>query len=363
MKIGILTFHCAHNFGAVLQCYALQETLKDLGHDVAIINYRPEFLINPYRKFKLFDFGGAKKPLSKAYIFMNEVIKYRLRSKKYDKFEHFINKYLNLTDEIKCNFTPDGYDAIIVGSDQIWNNKITMGYDRMYFCGFDKNKENCKYIAYAASAGKYEFTESEKKFLIERLQLFDSISVRENSLNLAINQLGFTCQNVLDPTLLISSDKWERISAPIQRISKRPYILTYEVRIDKNVQRIANELAQQLGADVITLKSSFYSLINKYQTTSPDEFITLIKNAVCVLTTSFHGTALSIVMQRPFYYIRHCSNFDLRSESLLESIDLMNRMINPNSTPIFSDIDYSRTNSLLKSFKQQSLSYLSNSLN
>lgn len=361
MKIGILTFHCAHNFGAVLQCYALQETLKDLGHDVAIINYRPEYLIRPYRKFKLFDFGGAKKPLSKAYIFMNEVIKYRLRSKKYDKFEQFINKYLNLTEEVKCDFTPNGYDAIIVGSDQIWNNGNSHHFDSMYFCDFNYIKKNCKYISYAASAGMADFIKSEKQFLTKKLKNFDSISVRESTLQLVIEQLGFTCHKVLDPTLLIPTVKWEQISAHI-RLTKRPYILTYEVQTDKNVQRIAKDLAMKLNANIITLKSVFYSPIDKYQATSPDEFITLIKNASWVITTSFHGTVFSIIMQRPFYYIRQGGNIDLRALSLLESLDLCNRIIDKNTTPIFSSIDYSKTNRLLNSLRQESLSFITKSL-
>ena len=93
MRIGILTFHCAHNYGAVLQCYALQEALKGMGHDVEIIDYQPEFLLTPYKIFNTKRYK-SNNPFKIAKKTLREVLVARMRIKRYSAFQHFRSKYL-----------------------------------------------------------------------------------------------------------------------------------------------------------------------------------------------------------------------------------------------------------------------------
>ena len=134
MKIGILTFHCAHNYGAVLQCYALQQYLRSLGYEVLIVNYRPEYLLKPYTIVP--DLGNTSL-VGKIKILLNFILSFFVRVIRYRGFEKFINKYLLVSkvvnrediDSLTC-------DVYIVGSDQVWNPKITEGFDDVYLGNF-----------------------------------------------------------------------------------------------------------------------------------------------------------------------------------------------------------------------------------
>lgn len=360
MKIGILTFHCAHNYGAVLQCYATQEFLKSKGHDVEIINYCPEYLLRPYRLFdkSYISRGGVKR------IFKNivqEIIIFPTRYTRWRVFQRFINHRLSLSKPFKdLSSIPDSYDVYIVGSDQIWNPKITCGFDEVYFCNFSFQKEKKRYVAYAASMESESLPVETHSFYIERLKRFDAISVREKNLQELLSPLADkSIEHVLDPTLMIPSNVWNQFITPSSR--KEKYVLVYQVMPDENTLRIARDLACQLKAGIIVVGAwvSFYERSN-YNDASPEEFINLVKNAACVVTTSFHGTAFSVILNRPFYTLTQ--GWNIRSSSLLEKLGLLDRMISPTSTPIFSEIDYSDVNVKLDILRKESQDFLTSTL-
>lgn len=361
MKIGILTFHCAHNYGAVLQCYATQEFLRSKGHEVEIINYRPSYLLRPYR---LFDKGyitrGGFKRLLKNIV--QESIIFPTRYTRWKVFQRFINKRLSLSTPFSdLSSVPDVYDAYIVGSDQVWNPNITCGFDDVYFCNFPFNKGNKRYITYAASMESKILSVDDIKFYAERLKNFDAISVRERNLQeLLSTYTENSIQHVLDPTLMVPSNVWDKIitSSPC----KEKYVLVYQVMHDENTLRIANEIANQLGVGVLVVGAvvSFYNR-DDYNGASPEEFVNIVKNAACVVTTSFHGTAFSVILNRPFYTLTQ--GWNTRSSSLLEKLGLFDRMISPTSTPIFSEIDYSDVNVKLDILRKESQDFLQSALN
>ena len=150
MKIGLLTFHCAHNYGAVLQCYALQETLISMGHEVEVINYRPKYLIASYKRFELHRFISLNL-INSLKNSIKEALLAGRRFRRYKAFEEFITNRLNLSERVNANNIPSKYDIYIIGSDQIWNPKITKGFDSVYWGQFKFPKERRRYIAYAAS--------------------------------------------------------------------------------------------------------------------------------------------------------------------------------------------------------------------
>lgn len=359
MKIGILTFHCAHNYGAVLQCYATQEFLRSLGHEVEIINYRPEYLLRPYR---LFDKGnitrGGFKRLHKNIL--QELIIFPTRYSRWKVFQRFINKRLSLSKPFtELSSVPNTYDAYIIGSDQVWNPNITCGFDEVYFCNFPFSKGSKKYIAYATSMESKALSATDIQFYHEHLRNFDAISVREKNLQELLSPLAdVSILHVLDPTLMVPSDIWDKFIIPSSR--KEKYVLVYQVVYDENTLRIAREVANQLKSSVLVVASeaSFYRR-HDYNT-SPEEFVHLIKNAECIITTSFHGTAFSIILNRPFYTLKH--NWNTRSSSLLVKLGIQDRMIDPIVTPLFSKIDYREVNVKLDVLRKESQDFLINAL-
>ena len=307
MKIGVLTFHCAHNYGAVLQCYATQEFLKSQGHDVEIINYRPEYLLDPYR---LFDINrilrGTPILFFKAIII--ELLMFGNRYKRFRGFENFINKRLNIGKVVGKDTLPSDCDAYVIGSDQVWNPKITRGFDSVYFAGFPFVKGEKKYVSYAASMETKNLDDAQIEFFKKNLCNFDSLSVREDALQqLLLPLTSKSISHVLDPVLMASSRIWDRFSSDKTDVDK--YVVVYQVRSHPDTLRIAHHIATQIGAKVKILVAwpVFRSVKGTDQTATPEAFVDTIRNAACVVTTSFHGTAFSVVFKRPFYTVKSVS--------------------------------------------------------
>ena len=357
MKIGILTFHCAHNYGAVLQCYALQETLKAMGHEVEVIDHRPEFLLSPYKVWNIRRGKSCNSFLKRLVL---ECLTLPRRIARYKTFDLFIRTRLCLTRE---KTIPSSFDAYIIGSDQVWNPRITKGFHLPYFGYFEFQKGSKKYIAYAASMEASSLSQEAKDFYAKALDNFDAISVREKSLADLLQPLTpKKVETVLDPTLLANTGIWESIV-------KRPllngkYVLVYQVRPDKNTQRIARHIANQTGAKVIEITAwvNWRYKENIYQCCSPIEFLGWIKHASCVVTTSFHGTAFSIIFKRPFYCLK-LGKGDTRAVSLLQELGLENRMIEKTLSPDFQAIDYQQPTMNLADLQKKSYQYLVSALN
>lgn len=363
MKIGILTFHCAHNYGAVLQCYALQEILKSSGHDVEIIDYRPNYLINPYKVFYIRRFI-SHSPIKIIKAWINEFLIIKHRMKRYQAFQSFIDEKFNLSRRIEKKNIPSDYDYYVIGSDQIWNPQITLGFDSVYFACFEFPKNNKKYISYAASMETSMLNDKEKDFYKQMLKNFDAISVRENNLAKLLQPLtNIKVETVLDPTLLADSSIWNSLAK--QPTINKKYVLIYQVRADKNTRRIAQLIAKQLHIEVVEITSwascRFIIKNHTYQSCSPKEFLGWIKNANCVVTTSFHGTAFSIIFNKSFYSLK-LGKGDTRTLSILQNIQLESRMIDKTSSPTFQDIDYETPNKLLANLRMQSQEYLLSAL-
>ena len=362
MKIGILTFHIAQNYGAVLQCYALQETLKSLGHEVEVIDYRPDYLVIPYKWFDIHHFI-SKNPITFCKKLFSETSMLRCRYLRYTAFRNFCIHNLNLSAKVLNRRIPEKYDVYIMGSDQIWNPKITHGFDSVYFGYLGFSKGNKKYIAYAASMEAKEIDQQSQNFYKSALNNFNAISVRENQLGILLKPLtDKNVEVVIDPTLLADSNVWTKIIK--KPTINQKYVLVYQTRVHDRTLQIANNVAKQIGATVIEVASYIYKSKHVLQTVSPEEFLGLVKYASCIVTTSFHGTAFSVIFKRPFYCLRLTDGRDTRSESLLTSIGLIERMINPNIFPKFTEIDYNESFcKKIINVRKLSMHYLKTSLN
>lgn len=362
MKIGILTFHCAHNYGAVLQCYTLQEILKSMGHEVEIIDYRPLYLTKLYKIFSIdrFMHRNLLEMLKKS---IKEILMIYKRVKRFKSFQYFIQNRLNLSNNTYTESVFFMYDVYIIGSDQIWNPKITKGFDSVFWADFKFPKNNKIYMSYAASMEISSLDIDEKNFCTNALTNFDYISVRESSLAKLLQELtDKKIETVLDPTLLANSSTWNSILKP--PFLQKKYVLIYQVRRDINVQRIASQIAKQINAEVIEIRAALNWTNHKYvyQCCSPEEFLGWIKYASCVVTTSFHGTAFSLIFNKSFYCLK-LGKGDMRISSLLKSIHLENRLINKNDNPIFQKINYELPKELLAGLREKSYHFLYSALN
>lgn len=357
MRIGILTFHCAYNVGAMLQCYALQQHLMSLGHEVRIINFRPSYLETKRPSIRLrrlllnpFNYG--------AYILK----KLSFLRKRYYKFKEFENNYYFLTSVCKSKSDVENlvnnFDTIIWGSDQIWCPKFN-GKDILWY-GELKKPKSTRFVTYAASAGGAEFDVLELEQFKRYLSNFNAISVREKKLYDTLSPYA-DIYLTIDPTLLLDASLYEKWYKPIR---KDKYVLVRQARPDNNIYRIANIIARELDAQVVTADAHRESFRNckNVMACSPDEFVSLVKNAQCVVTNSFHGLAFAIITEVPFYTIKLDDGGDERLVILLDSLGLSDRMINKNEAPHFAAVDYSTIHDRLEILRTQSKQYLNNHL-
>ncbi len=360
MKIGILTFHSAHNYGAVLQVYALQEIIKNFEKNIEIINYQPDYLIKVHLFPKI-----KNKPITiKIKLLLESVVCYKGRKKRRKGFENFINSKLQLSKkEYNHSFTSNNsYDAYVMGSDQIWNLELTKGFDDVYWGNFKTKKEALK-LAYAPSMSNFNLTESQKEVMLNNLKKFTTLSVREEETKHFINQnFGIETVTVLDPTFLLDKKFWGSISKK-PKVNKK-FILVYTITLRENVMKIARSLAKKMDAEIIELSMGVDKNVisNNYQTATPEEFLGLFENAEFILTSSFHGTAFSIIFNKPFYSIAHGNDKDSRQKTILKKLGLINRFIASDEMPDFSLIDYEKTNNELENLRKDSVNYLKNSL-
>lgn len=359
MKIGILTFHCAHNFGAVLQCYALQKTLKSMGHEVFIIDYRPDYLINPYKVFS-FQRIKSKNPIKIVGKLIIELLSIKARVRKDKGFKKFINSLFQLYPISQLSDQSD-FDLFVFGSDQIWNPKFNNNKLDPIFLGSSPIFSHTPKIAYAASMGRKELVDKnmESEF-IQGIKTFKAISVREKSLQEYIEKLtGTKSTTVIDPTLLLPSIKYENLIG--ERLIKENYIFIYQVGKSEELTNNISYLKRKFQKKIINISPSgrIHLHQGKELKYTPYDFLNLIKYADFILTTSFHGTVFSCIFQKDFYTFNVNENVDDRSKNLLKSLSLEERMINKVSKVNQSNhIDYNQVNLYLAKIQLDATTWL-----
>lgn len=343
MKVGILTFHCAENFGAVLQAYALQTFLEQRGHEVQIIDYRPRYVCDKYNYFDDY----FKTSYKKSWILFGKLLIYNIltiedKRKRKKGFNNFVFNFLKLTkkaymtyEELNKGINELEIDAIVCGSDQIWNPNVCEGLDPVYFADF--TYFSGKAISYAASIGQ----SVEKEYLQEYKQYMeklDCISVREEKCKESLQFIREDIQVVPDPVFLIEKSMWENLINEYQNQGK--YILLYLLEESEQAYQLVEKMASEKNAKVIEIVinkklSNRKRKFNTYASCAPMEFVALIKNAEFVVTNSFHATAFSIIFNKEFCAVRHSVRTE-RIENLLQKFGMEERLKSPN------DLEYDK---------------------
>lgn len=346
MKVGIITFHNADNYGAVLQCYALQQFLIRMGHVVEVIDYRNSHIEDLYElKYEL-------KSVIKSIIKLRFRIDYLNRSHKRAAFKAFRSKYLKLSEHVHKDNIPQNYDAYIIGSDQVWTVKCSGGYDPVFFGKFQR-PENSLLIGYAISSQADFLAPLSLEDIEESVAAFDSLSFREKK----ISDLVYRITNrhtpiTIDPTLLSDEDLWN----PIIRTqwSKRKYVVVYEVRKKGSIEKKALEYARKHNLELVNLSRSGYGI---------EDFVSVIKYAQGVITTSFHATVFSVIFRTPLCSIKLHDGGDERYVSLLTSLNLKQHIfaLEDDITAI-PEIKEDGLAALLNSYRQESVDFLKSNL-
>ena len=365
-KIGIITFHKAHNYGAMLQAYALQKTLKKMNSEVYIIDYRDDYVLNNYYLFKMKIRGEKPKNILKKII--KNVIFFNKKYKRYRNFEKFVKKYYNLSkkykSEEKLKRDYPLYDIYITGSDQVWNTNITDGLKDAYTLNF--GTDSTKRISYAASIGNNDIDEKYKKVYKEKLSKLDKISVREENAKKALEKIiSKEIKVVLDPTMLLTSKEWEEI-IQFEKEEKEEYILSYVVEDNMEHQKIVNYLSEKTGLKVIHFEpknNKYKNILKNANNVGPLQFVKLIKDAKYIVATSFHATIFSILFRKKFFIVPHVKT-GTRVTNLLEKLSITDRTYEKfeefKRIDYDFETDYDKVNKILKEERKKSLEFLNN---
>lgn len=354
MKIGILTYHNADNYGAVLQCYALQEILRSWGHEVCVIDYRNQPLEKGYIVYPYSRRSVAKDILNlhpqRAIKAINNV---KMRALKRTLFESFREKYLNRTPRTNGANLPQDLDGYIIGSDQMWTLACTSGYDPVYFGEF-KRPASSRLIGYAISSNADFVPVLSLNKIEERVNDFTCLAVREQKIAEIVKRLtGREVPVVLDPTLLTDEETWKPLIN--EKWASRNFVAVY--RVDRCVDttqilRQAQEYASAHSFELVDAGSG-----------SVEDFVSIIKYAQCVFTSSFHAAVFASIFSTPLLCFKLHDGSDDRFVAFLESIGegchLCEMTDKIESVPTFTK---KLVNERLTIVRNSSIEYLKNAL-
>lgn len=368
MKIGILTFHRAHNYGAMLQAYALHKLLAKRGHNVEFISYRQPKIENAYKTF-LWSYDATKGIVENIKNLLSALLTFPRRLKRSNAFVSFAKKYLPESKpyskkELLSVSLP--YDIVFFGSDQIWTTRFLGTFDDIFWGEISLTKG--KKVAYAPSMELDSLTEDEKEYIRKHIRNFDAISAREMNMSVLLQSIiGSNVPNVLDPTLLCRESDYASFVLSSNKIPIEPYVLVYQVGHYRQVDEIAKKVSEQLNCKIIEIGSEvlLHSASSYKDYYGPEDFVALIANAKFVVSCSFHGTAFSVIFHKPFYSVL-ISGIDSRVKSFLSKVELMQcaiREAKEVNTKSLLDLDYSKVDKSLNSMREVSINYILKILN
>lgn len=370
--IGIITYHHYYNYGTMLQALALQEKVEQLGYQAELIDFKQDNSLSRYEMLKL--------RIKRMPVYIKERKKYRVLADSREKikeknelFEQFYKTYLHIgkkkyttTQQLMEN--PPIYDGYVVGSDQTWNPFVANSPEA-FFLPFVENK--LKKGSYGPSLAVKSLSDEKEKEYRKKLSSFSFLSCREQDgaqLLSRITQKEVKC--VLDPTLLLSAEEWEKYCE--YEIPKEPYILVYFLGEKSEHRRAVEKIQKLTNWKIISLPAAYLEMENndyKKVWGGPKEFLSLIRGAALICTDSFHGTMFSINFQRNFFSFCKSSDSEESSEnsrlySALNIFGLSNRIIHnmDNLTAEDISIDYKNVIPILEEQRRYSIEYLENML-
>lgn len=330
MRIKTITCHDVYNYGASLQAYALMSYLSGEGHDVQIIDYKPDYLshqyefgyVSPRHRFynkcnssKLFWFLYGIRLLPVTYATWRRI----------HPFKEFKRYYLNCTRTYRSYkelvMDPPAADLYIAGSDQIWNCDMPNGRDPAFYLKF--GNPQTKRISYAASFGMSEVPLEDFDVVKDNLKSLDFITCREKSGVAILNSMGYEGQVMPDPVFLLTRTQWMHFCGE-ERLVDKPYILVYSLNTNNMaLEKTAVALAKEKKMMMVAVDNfSKVGYVDKnYTKAGPREFVNLIAHAKYVVTDSFHASSFATIMNVPFS-VFYTGNASSRIQNMLSSVGL-----------------------------------------
>lgn len=351
-KIGILTFHRALSYGAMLQAYALQNFMFELGIENEIIDYNCKYMIEHYQK----NFRKTNSNIVRGFLWNLMTLKGIKKERK--TRDEFVQRNLVLSKSYNADNISnvcDKYSAFITGSDQVWS-PICVGFDSVYFLTFAKPWQKYSYSASIATKSIPENLKTEYK---NRLMDFQAYSLREQSGAEIVQDLtGKDAFVNIDPTLLLTRERWDKLA---KSVFNEPYIFLFTIHKPVNLINYALELGKKTGLKVVYLnKLKVHKGVEYMDPVTADKFIGLIKNATYVCTNSFHGTAFSVIYHKNFVVETDtCKSKNIRSEEFLNNLGLEKRIMSTESKPdILENSDWDFVDKKLAEERKKAKNYL-----
>lgn len=360
-KIGIMSLYYKNlNMGGALQAYALTYVISKLGGNVEQISF-------DYRRY--YNTGLSRK-FNRVKMKLASLIKnrrFRARNRNFEKFMDQIPHSKYCSDVGKYN---KSYDAIVVGSDQVWGEWLPIEALKQYLLYSDKYIG--KKYSYAASIGSDTLSGKNELLYADALSKFATVSVREYGACELLRKIGIPATVNVDPTVLLSAEEWDKVAKKVEKPEK--YIFCYFLGAEKAYRASAEELAKTLGLPIITIPYARHHKDEGYEQgfgdyqdykSGPAEFIDLIKNAELVITDSFHATVFASKYHVNFYALARIINGDASSNGrlvdYLSLVNMKNRYVTPEELSKKSceiGIDYSDFDAKIQIHIKNGLEYL-----
>ena len=362
MKVGILTFPNSVSYGACLQMIALQDTVRRLGHEVEIINYH-----NPYMKAEK-HVGKGENPIKRA---LRRRVRLLLHRRLYRRFRRFERQHAAyhptraFTDKGRLTAIGGRYDAVICGSDQVWNPHITNA-DSSYFLDFCG--DGTKRVAYAPSFGVVTFPDGFEEKMAPELKKFHALSARELPGKELVERLtGRDTTIVTDPTWLVDAADWAAMEQP-HPAATGDYVLYFVVNQSKELLAQCKAFAKQhglkvvvVGGNPVTAAKNKDPMLAYALDVGPEQWLYLVHHAKHIFTNSFHGTAFSVLFERDLY-VQVPGHNGSRLQQVLDSLGMAHREVLEGRELSDAPIDYAQARDVFAQLKAQSLHYLENAL-
>ena len=355
MKIGILTQHFLLNYGGIIQNFALQQVLLKLGHEPLTFEHdtcygRTRWLLRTVKQIL--------RTRSFNHLPVYPVYKGRIGNKNFIKFVLKHIKSVPVRDFVSSLMAKYGIEAYIVGSDQVWRPAFNLG-PRLGNMFLDFADDKVKKLSYAASFGckEWEYTQKQEQMCSRLAKRFDAISVREASgIELCKQHFGVDVTLVLDPTLLLTKEDYEKVCADIP--IKDKHVFVYSLVVSDKVLAVASSISNETGLIVVVKQAG--GKVKKEDTI--EDWFAEFRDADYVVTDSFHGMVFSIIFNKPFYIVMNPSGGNDRYISLLSQLGLTDRIVKDNQISNMEPINWNMVNQNLMALRQSSLNFLKSNL-
>lgn len=344
--VGILTFHCSNNYGAMLQAYGLKRYLQSRRIRTDIVRYEPVYMTGRHWWIPYSPIKGLKGRIwgvlnmwngLLAHMRMREDFSRQRRNMNRFRFRHLVDKRKHRV-LFERGLTRLPYRYYVVGSDQIWNPHITCGLRKAYFGAFE-NQQKKRVISYAASFGSSELDSKYDREFSKLIGYVDAVSVREEAAVPYVERLsGREVTAVLDPVFFLEREDWRKVETEPER---EGFIFLYITEKNEAMTEYARRLSHETGLPVVEVRATMIGADADFEVdhgAGPSEFLGYIDKADYVVSNSFHAVAFCIIYRKRFLAFAH-SNLGARVRNILKIHGLLEKLYELNGD---SAVDWQR---------------------